>query len=58
MLIGTNYKAYGILYEYGDKYLTWVGNGGGIINSFSRIGWGLLMDKFSIRTILLVMSVL
>lgn len=40
MLVGTNYKAYGVLYEFSDKFLTWTGNGGGIINSASRIGWG------------------
>jgi len=62
VLVSSNYKPYGILIshlendKFSDNYLTWVGNAGSIMNSLSRIIWGLVYDKLKIRYIFLILA--
>ena len=46
-----NFKNYGFYKIRDDKFLTTCGALGSLTNGVFRIGWGILMDKFSFRCI-------
>lgn len=51
-MIVANYKFYGEYNSYDDKFLNAVGTVGSIFNGLSRIFWGSLMEKLTIKQII------
>lgn len=49
----SQYKNYGDDLGFTDSFLSSVGTVGSIMNGAARIAWGALLEKFSIRTLLI-----
>ena len=47
MSVAGNYKTYGRKYYSSDSFLSLAGSIGSIFNGFTRIFYGILMDKFT-----------
>lgn len=60
VLIASNYKPYGFLFKNldDDKFLTWVGNAGSIMNFCSRIIWGFVMDVLDFRWLAIILGLM
>lgn len=53
-MIASNYKLYGEKMGYDDNFLSSIGTVGSIFNGISRIFWGGLMEKLSMRYIIII----
>ena len=56
LFIAFNYKSYGFYSIKNDKFMSFVGSSGALANSFSRLIWGALFDKFSYKFISTVIN--
>ena len=51
-----NYKEYGLLRIADDSYLTMVASAGGVASGLSRIFWGLMLDCFSFKVLMVIIN--
>ncbi|EAS03513.1 MFS transporter (macronuclear) [Tetrahymena thermophila SB210] len=54
ILIISNYKVYGEYQNYTDNFLSTVGTVGSVFNGLGRFFWGSLMEKLTIRQIIII----
>jgi len=56
MFLSFNYKSFGFTEIHDDKFMSFVGICGSLTNGFSRLMWGILLDKYSFKTITTVIN--
>ena len=56
LFLAFNYKSFGFYEIHDDKYMSFIGICGSLFNGFSRLMWGILLDKYSFRVITTIIN--